>query len=185
MLPAYCIHTQYFRDSVPGGGDRDEIERWYAVLGPTYHHLHHYCWGLMKTNRAKYLARDRQARRFYLNDAISEFDYVLRNATPDFILLPEILTRKGENYVLLGQGPRGLLELEKAIELKPDYPPPYGVISDYYVSSGERGKARATLEAGLKQAPQATALRRRLAELDAEKGSRTNGSHPSPRHRGD
>ncbi|MCS6943935.1 MAG: hypothetical protein RMK97_00705, partial [Sutterellaceae bacterium] len=88
MLPQYCIYTQHFREVVPGGNNQAEIERWYAVLGPTYHHLHHYCYGLMKTNRGRILARDRQTRNFYLADAIREFDYVLRNATADFALLP-------------------------------------------------------------------------------------------------
>src|SRR5256885_9933612 len=90
MLPRYCIHTQSFRDKVPGGGEKVAIDGWYAQMGPIFHAMHHYCWGLMKTNRALYLARDPRTREFYLRDSITEFDYVLERAAEDFVLLPEI-----------------------------------------------------------------------------------------------
>ena len=91
MLPRYCTYTQMFRDYVPGGNNPAEIQRWYSILGETFHAMHHYCLGLMKTNRGLILARDEQWRRFYLKDAIVEFDYVIDRAPPDYVLLPEIL----------------------------------------------------------------------------------------------
>lgn len=167
MLPRYCIHTQLFRDRVPGGNDKATIDAWYAQMGPAFHAMHHYCWGLMKTNRGLLLSRDPDTRRFYLNDSISEFDYVIRSATDDFVMLPEILTKKGENLVRLGKGPLAVYSFEKAATLKPDYWPAYAQLSDYYRSNGEVGKAREVLNQGLAAAPDASALRRRLAELDA------------------
>jgi len=166
MLPRYCIHTQLFRDRVPGGGDKATIDAWYERMGPAFHALHHYCWGLMKTNRALLLARDPDTRRFYLGDAISEYDYVIQHASDDFVLLPEILTKKGENLVRLGKGPQAILEFERARTLKPDYWPSYAQLSDYYRSIGDVTRARETLSQGLESAPDSTALRRRLAELD-------------------
>src|SRR5262245_1724146 len=70
MLPRYCAYTQSFRDHVPGGNSPDAIQRWQSILGETFIHIHHYCWGLMKTNRGVLLARDEQSSRFYLTDAI-------------------------------------------------------------------------------------------------------------------
>jgi tetratricopeptide (TPR) repeat protein len=166
MLPRYCIHTQLFRQRVPGGDNREQIELWRAFMGPTFDAMHHYCWGLMKTNRAILLARGQQARQFYLNDSINEFDFVLRHAKDDFILLPEILTKRGENLIRLGRGPVGILDLERAAELKPDYWPPYAHMSDFYLGLGEFDKAREQLTRGLQSAPDAAALKRRLAELD-------------------
>ena len=119
----------------------------------------------MKTNRALYLARDQLMRRFYLTDSLDELDYVIRRVPEDFILLPEILARKGENLILLGKGQVGILELEHAIELRPDYSPPYGYISDYYKSLGDIKSARETLERGLELSPDAKGLLRRLDEL--------------------
>ena len=46
--------------------DPAEVKRWYDVMGPAFHALHHYCWGLMKTNRALLLARTQQVRTYYL-----------------------------------------------------------------------------------------------------------------------
>ncbi len=39
MLPGYCKYTQTYRDSVPGGNNQVEIEKWYRALGPTFHPL--------------------------------------------------------------------------------------------------------------------------------------------------
>ena len=167
MLPHYCIYTQMFRDKVPGGNDKAVIDGWYAKLGTPFHALHHYCLGLMKTNRALHHSRDRSTRDFYLTDAIMEYDYVIDRSTDEFILLPEMLTKKGENLVLLGRGPRGIYEFERAIQLKNDYWPPYAQISDFYKSTGDIKKARESLEAGLAQSPNATALQRRLVELES------------------
>ena len=169
MLPRYCAYTQSFRDRVPGGNNPDEIQRWYSIMGQTFHAMHHYCWGLMKTNRGVLLARDEQSRRFYLQDAIGEFDYVIDRAPPDFVLLPEILMKKGENLIRLGQHGSGIRQLLRAIELKPDYWPPYAAMSDYYKNTGDLKKAREVLEKGLSASPDAKALKDRLAKLDAVK----------------
>ena len=52
MLPVYCKYTQDFRERLPGGNNRAEIERWTTSMGPTFNHMHHYCYGLMNANRA-------------------------------------------------------------------------------------------------------------------------------------
>jgi hypothetical protein len=169
MLPRYCAYTQSFREHLPGGNNPDEIQRWYSMLGQTFHAMHHYCWGLMKTNRGVLLSRSEESRRFYLSDAISEFDYVLDHAPPDFVLLPEILMKKGENLIRLDQVGSGNLQLQRAIELKPDYWPPYAVMSDYYKKKGDLKNAREVLEKGLLASPDAKALKERLVNLDAVK----------------
>lgn len=167
LLPPYCAYTHYFRAKVPGGNDVQKTEAWRASLGRTFEHIHHYCFGLMKTNRAVLLARSSQSRLFYLNDALLEYDYVIERAPADFILLPEILTKKADNLLLLNRAPVAVFELERAIELKPDYWPPYAKLSDHYKDVGKGQKAREMLEAGLKAAPDAVGLKRRLSELES------------------
>lgn len=166
LLPRYCMHTQVFRDRVPGGSNPDEIRRWSAALGPAYNAMHHYCWGLMKTNRAVLLARNKQTRDYYLGSSITEFDYVLQRVQPDFALRPEILSKKGENLLKLGDAPAALAVLQEAAELKPDYWPPYAAMSDYFKSAGELKLAREWLDKGLQAAPDARPLRTRLQDLD-------------------
>jgi hypothetical protein len=166
MLPKYCLSTIGFSmANVPGSQDTSVSERWRAYFGPSFIHLHHYCWGMMKTNRALLLARDGTTRNFYLRDANREFDYVIERVPDTFVLLPEILTKRAENLARLGRSEVGVLDLERAITLKPDYWPPYAALSDHYKTSGDLGKAREVLENGLAKSPDAVALRRRLSEL--------------------
>jgi len=114
--------------------------------------------------------QDIQERLHNLGRSIGEFNYVIDRAPRDFPLLPEILTRKGENLIKLRRAPEGVRALFQAIELKPDYWPPYAHISDYYKSFGEIAKARELLEEGLANAPN-TKLKQRLADLDNQEGS--------------
>lgn len=172
LLPPYCIQTLSFSD-VPGYNIA-ERNRYAALMGKDklghdmFSHMHHYCWGLMKTNRAVLLARDPNIRRFYLEESLSEFDYVIKNATREFVMLPEIVTRKGENLLRLGRK-EGIVELLRAIDLKPDYWPPYAALSDYFKQAQDLAKAREWLEKGLSTSPDARALQRRLAELGGGK----------------
>jgi tetratricopeptide (TPR) repeat protein len=170
LLPPYCKHTQIFRENVLGGNDPHQIERWTSVLGAAnFLHLHHYCAGLENTNRALYSSSTNFDRNRELRTSLTEFDYVLARVSPDFALLPEILTKRGENLLRLGDGPQGLLDLNRAIELKPDHWPPYAALSDYYKGLGDVRSAREWAEKGLAAAPGTRALQRRLAELDKTK----------------
>jgi tetratricopeptide (TPR) repeat protein len=171
MLPRYCMYTQPYRARVPGSPE--EVKRWTLVMGPNFNDIHHYCWGLMYTNRAVNLARSERMRTHYLGRSIAEFDYVIQRVPPDFKLLPEILTRKGENLIRLDKGTQGISEFERAIALKPDYWPPYAAISDYYMKIGNLAKARVWLEQGLSVTPDVKALKRRMAEIDGAKVNRT------------
>ena len=178
LLPPWCVYTEMFRmKRVPGGENSETFARWQAFFGKdSFHHLHHYCWALMKTNRGLYLAREPWLRQSYLGYTIEEFDYVIDRVPDDFVLLPEILTKKGENLVRLRKGPVAVMSFERAAELKPDYWPPYAQLSDYYKSIGDTTKAREILEKGLSSSPDATALKRRLLEIGDGKSTATKTS---------
>jgi tetratricopeptide (TPR) repeat protein len=174
-LPNYCKYTQDFRIKVPGGNNPAQIAYWTSVMGETFNAMHHYCWGLMKLNRALYLARSAQVRTYYFGDAILEFDYVLEHSTEDFLLRPEILTKKAQSLIKLGKGPLAVPILERAIELKPDYWPPYVQLSDYYKESGQVALARETLEKAMALSPGVETLKQRMAELDAPRNKQSKG----------
>lgn len=178
MLPPYCKHTQYYREVVPGGNDAKQIERWTSIMGAeNFIHLHHFCMGLDNSNRALYFSRTKQERDHELAQSVNEFRYVLNNVAPDFALRPEILTRRGENLVRLGNGPQGVVDLSRAIELKPDHWPPYAALSDYYKGLGDFRAAREWAERGLAAAPGIKALQRRLAELDKTNAKRKSSAN--------
>jgi tetratricopeptide (TPR) repeat protein len=172
LLPRYCVYTLTFRRKLPRADTASEVERLTKELGPTFGHLHHYCWGLMKTNRANLLARTEQDRLYYLRDSLGEFDYVIDRSPLDFRLLPEILTKKGDTLIRLDRAGEGMLEFQRAIKIKPDYWQAYAAMSDHYKETGQIAKAREWLEKGLSAAPNAKTLKERLAELDAAQSKR-------------
>lgn len=163
LVPRYCIYTQLLRDRVPGGNNLDEVSRWTSIMGPTFNDMHHYCIGLMRVNRAQLFLVGN--RRFNLESSVGEYDYVLNRAPANFILRPEILTKKGESLLLLDRPTEGAAALLRAIELKPDFWPPYAVLSDYFKKANNIAIARQWLEKGLAADPNARALRQRLDEL--------------------
>jgi len=137
--------------------------------------MHHYCWGLMDTNRALFLVRTDRWRKYYLGMSIGEFEYVINRASEDMALLPEILTKKCENLFRLDKDAPAERECKRAIALKPDYWPAYVAMSDHYATIGELAEARGWLQKGLAVTPDVKALKRRLAKLDADKENRTAG----------
>jgi tetratricopeptide (TPR) repeat protein len=168
LLPEWCIYTDTFRDRVAAASANREqmVRHWRERMGPTFDAMHHYCYGLMKTNRATLLARDPVTREFYLRDAITEFEYVIDHAAPGFVLLPDLLARKGENLLRLGLGRLALTPLEHAIELNATHWPAYIHLSDYYKEAGDRKAARDWLDKGLAHAPGNAALLRRIEALE-------------------
>ena len=168
MIPSYCRYTLLFRDSLPANNKTEMFDAWKATIGEGYGHMHHYCAGLIKANRATLLARDRTTRQFLLNDAISEYDYVITRVPDTYVLLPEMLTKKGEALVQLEKGPQGAFFFERAIEIKSDYWPAHAQLSDYHQRAGDLKKAREVLEAGLSAAPGTQALLRRLQSLETK-----------------
>jgi tetratricopeptide (TPR) repeat protein len=175
MLPSYCRYTQDFINRFPGSDRVVEQDRWKRSMGPTFIHLHHYCYGLMDVNRAELLAADTRDRLFNLSNSLLEFDYVIDKSPLDFPLLPEILTKKSESLIKLSRPGEAMIELQRAIKVKPAYEPAYAVASDYYKSTQQIAKAREWLEKGISAAPNSKTLRQRLAELNrqSDKGKAT------------
>jgi len=168
LLPPYCKYTQLYRGAAPGGNDPVEIEKWSAAMGgaQNFAHMHHYCWALENTNRGLYSATSKIERDRYFAASLGDFDYLLQRVGPDFVLLPEILTKKAENLIRIGRGPEALSELTRAIQAKPDYWPPYAALSDYHRDMGDVANAKSWLEKGLAAAPKARALETRLQKLN-------------------
>lgn len=169
QLPPYCPYTQLFRNQLPGGPDNPQVKYWYERMGETFHAMHHYCWGLNAFSRAQHAGASAQVRHHLLTSSVDEYDYVIRYAPGNFVLLPEIRTKKGQSLARLGRNPQAASEFAQAIQLKPDYWPPYAYLSDLHVDLGDIANARRVLDAGLKKVPDAQALLRRRAALDQKR----------------
>jgi len=124
LLPEYCVDTQGFGYGDQwGGGASPRAPYWVGLMGPGFWAVHHYCWGLIKLRRAMAPAVPDILRRGGLGNVIGEFQYVIRNTTPGFLLLPEIYLKMGDVYLLL-QNPGAANEAYAAARrIKPDYWP--------------------------------------------------------------
>jgi tetratricopeptide (TPR) repeat protein len=131
--------------------------------------MHHYCQGLTYLLRLKFHVYPLREKQASWRQANKEFDYVLRNAQPDFVLRPEILTRKGEVLVNLERRPEATQAFQEAIERKANYWPAYVGLAKIYQASGDTEKAKEVIETGLTQAPEAKPLRELLVELGASR----------------
>ena len=176
QLPPYCRSTGY--TAVPGGRNPAEVQRWRSLMGPSFAHMHHYCWALYALNESV-TARTTQERLAYIERSIPDFSYVIENAAKDFVLLPEIYTKRGESLIRIGNAGQAVADFMRAIELKPDYWPPYVQLIDYYKQLGNLATAREWAEKGLVLVPNSRTLQERKAELDeAKTKSAKNTSRP-------
>lgn len=172
MLPPYCPYTPGYTPKIPEAyANKAEIARWYRVFGPEFQHFHHHCWALAMLNYATYGNFSAKDRIQLLKGAVYDFDYVLRNVSPNYKMVPEVLTKRAEANIRADNPGPAIKDLGRALELKPDYWPAHVLLSDHYKASGDTKKAREVLERGAAAAPESKTIRQRLADLDSTQGS--------------
>lgn len=158
LLPKYCVDTQ--GHTFKYGRNSPRAPYWVSLMGPSFWHMHHYCWALVNIGRARRASTPDMARTSALEEARGDIMYVLNNAEPDFILFPEIYSRLGEVELMRGQALRAEAAFAKARELKPDYWPAYFHWAEYLRNSGKRAEALKLVTSGLEQAPEALPLQK-------------------------
>ena len=94
MLPDYCKARL--------GNDEQARKAWLQKMGQNWYHLHHYCSGLTSMRRAKSTADPKKRREDY-EFAVKEFNYVLKNWTPDFYLVKDAKAQRAEASIMLGR----------------------------------------------------------------------------------
>jgi tetratricopeptide (TPR) repeat protein len=142
--------------------------------------IHHYCYALIWTNRA-YAASDVRAevRHGMMGEAVDDFQYVLRNSKGrnTCVLFPDIYTKIGDLSLMREDLPAAERNYQQALTLKPGYVGAFNGLSDLFESRGEHDKAIEALEAGIKANPGSTALKKKLARIQA--GNSNNNKEPS------
>lgn len=163
-LPAYCQNMMSIRDlgSDPSLPSLEEFIRRY---GQTFKHMHHYCWALNSEYEAEHMT-DPAHRRSELGTALGGVDYVLERADPKFFLLPEMYLTRARILFKMDQSMDAVQWIEKSIALKPDNPPAYARLSDYYADQGNIEAAITTLKQGIARCKRVEMLTRRLKELE-------------------
>jgi tetratricopeptide (TPR) repeat protein len=157
--PRYCPYTQGYGRSGTPDAPSAEAKRWVAIMGPTFWHLHHYCWGKMHLQRAMRSSVTEQERKHLLGTVVGDYRYVIGNAKRDFILLPEIYAGIGEVELRLGRPQEASRAFAEARALKPDYSPGYSHWAEYLMRSGQKAEAKQLVRTGLEYNPDAKTLR--------------------------
>lgn len=159
LVPTYCKDTQGFGYGDATTNPSPRSGHWTSLMGKTFWHMHHYCRGLIKRNRAMKAGIRLEERRDLLRSALGEYEYVLgNNKEADFILLPEIYTRVGEANILISNPSAAEQAFAKARQIKPDYWPAYSHWAEYLIQKGKRAEAKQLVKSGLEQTPNAKIL---------------------------
>lgn len=163
LLPEYCKHAQLFLEKF---GNRKEEVFWSDQMGRrNFQAIHHYCWAMVAIQRANRAGVSANVRLHNLNSAVSDIDYVLQAATTDFVLLPELWTRRGEVLLRIKRHRNAEESFEKAIKIRPDYWPAYVGFAQTYLDQGKKVQAREIVNLGLKHVSDRRALERMLREM--------------------
>jgi len=168
LLPDYCVDVQGFKYGDASWNTSPRASYWVARMGPTFWHLHHYCWALIKKHRAMEPGVPLQVRNGRISNAIGDLEYVARNAAPGFPLLPEVFYRIGEFQLLIDNQTAAKEALDNAVRIKPDYWPAYLLWSDELVKVKLTREAAAHLELGLRQSPNSPQLRKAYRALGGD-----------------
>ena len=161
LLPKYCRGTQLIRNDFP---DKTPLATYEKIYGPTFTHLHHYCWALNSMNN---VAREKDdfLRKSNLHYALGDINYVIERADPKFVLLPEIYATKASILALLKDYPHAIAALHTAIKIKPTYVRGYAQMSDFFLAIGNRADAIKVLKVGYAKTGGAPPIAKRLAKL--------------------
>lgn len=165
LLPAYCMDTSSFGYDIESFNPSPRAGHWVGLMGRSFWHMHHYCYGLIKARRATLPGASSSHRKFMLETAINEFDYVINNSPADFIMLPEVFLRRGDAELRLGRVVAARESYDLATKLKPDFAPAYAHWAEELARTGLKKNALTHLEAGLRAAPNSVELRALYAKL--------------------
>lgn len=176
QLPAYCADSQDGTGGYDPGNFTPAQKRWVALMGSTFHHIHHYCRALRSAQKARDPTISQEMRASFFRSALADANYVVERAPPDFVLLPEIFLRMGQFHLGRGDIASALEYFEKSRQAKKDYWPAYVEIAKANLSIGRRQEAEAALKAGLEVMPTDSNLKQALEQLKAI----TGGAKKSP-----
>lgn len=171
LIPPYCIDTEGFSYGPENSPTMSPRARaWVGEMGRTFWSMHHYCWGLINLNRLRSGRANTPNPQYFAKQIIDEYFYVLNNAPPDFVLLPEVWTRVGEAALLAGDVGSAMDAYQKARSIKPDYWPAYAQWADFLITYKKIDEAKTLVREGLRHAPESTALMHLWVKLGGKLG---------------
>jgi len=115
QLPGYCQCKMYYHHQRGQEAKKSrKNQEWQIAFGSDYAHLHHYCWGLVYLSRARSAQLKDSERKFLVQKAIGNFDYVIKQAASRSPFLWMYHQKKGEALLLVHKNAEAQMEFKKA-----------------------------------------------------------------------
>ena len=144
------------------------VAHFVGLMGDAFWAMHHYCWAQIRVNRALAGGMAPVIRNGTLLAAIADYEFVLHNSKPDFVMLPEVYLKIGDTHVLMKNYPKASEAFAKSRSLKPDFWPPYSHWANALELTVSKKAALAHLEEGMRAAPKAAALQAQYKRLGGD-----------------
>jgi len=142
-----------------------DIKLYSAKIGPDWLHFHHYCLALNYSNRYTRSFANKTDQLFYLQSAMSNFDYIFNHSSPAFWMRPVMHLQKGNLLLAAKRNIEAVNEFEKALQDNPNYIEAYAALGDLYKNTGEKLKSITAVEQALERAPNNKSLQRQYNQL--------------------
>ena len=136
---------------------------------PKWGHMHHYCDGLRFYDRAVRSQNHKADFRFYIENSLDHFDYVLRATSQNFKVRPELMVMRGRTLELAGNVLEAAQHYNAAIQMNPNFSMGYAALGNFYAKSGDKAQALKVYEEGLRRQPTNRYLRSRYKALGGKK----------------
>ena len=144
------------------------VAHFVGLMGDSFWHIHHYCWAQIRVNRVIAGRMSPVIRHGTLLGAIADYEYVVNNSKPNFVMLPEVFLKIGDTHVLMKNYPKASEAFAKSRSLKPDFWPPYSHWANALELTVSKKAALAHLEEGMRAAPKAAALQAQYKRLGGD-----------------
>jgi len=162
VLPPYCA-AKMKHDTDPA-----VVESWQRTFQhDNWIHMHHYCDALVEINRYYRDIKDIKLAG-NLNNAIFNFDYVLKGFSKDFVLLPDVHYNKGRALLLKGDQPKAIAEFQNALALKPDFAQAALALANLYSDMKKPELAPGVLRQALNKAPYLASVRKKYMAMGGD-----------------
>lgn len=125
----------------------------------------HFCDGLRFLDRAYASIGNRQEMQHYLNESISNFNYVLTHTQEEDVMRGEVHVGKARALKLAGKKGEAAGQYIQALRYTPNSPAIYLALADFYQEAGNKPKALEMVTEGLRRNPDSKGLKRRYTEL--------------------
>ncbi len=137
LLPKYCNYTQTF----PGSQKEPSVyEAYLQRYGVGWTHIHHYCWAMVGMNRFDRPGNTRMTKNTLATNAVSDINYVLKNAPENFVFRFELMTRQGKILIRNGMLKEARTVSDAVISQWPERADSYALAAELEVSSNRRGE---------------------------------------------